>query len=154
VAEGLGFGLLFLAFIINFATENSSTKGIFYLIFVFAAGGLAFIIASFIGKAISDKAAISLAKFTAILSIGFMIVMFVFLITALVVAIVSSQFNNDVLFLIIIGLSTVLFLLYLVLDMKSIAKTQQFLNVDNAALTSKLGMIFGFRLLVDLVGLV
>jgi hypothetical protein len=26
--------------------------------------------------------------------------------------------------------------------------------VDNAALTSKLGMIFGFRLLVDLVGLV
>jgi hypothetical protein len=131
----LGFGILFLAFIINFATPTNDNKGIFYLLFVFGAGGVAFIIASFIGRAISDKAAISLAKFTGILSVAFLIVMFVFLITALIVAFTGTGFSNNVLFLIIIGLSTLLFLLYMVLDFKAISKTQQFMDVSDAKIS-------------------
>jgi hypothetical protein len=45
-------------------------------------------------------------------------------------------------------------LLYMVFDISAISKTQQFLAIDNSQLNWTLAMIFGFRLLVDLVGLV
>jgi hypothetical protein len=44
--------------------------------------------------------------------------------------------------------------LYMVLDFKAISKTQQFMDVSDAKISWTLGMVFGFRLLVDLVGLV
>lgn len=149
VAEGLGFGLLFLAFMVQF----NGQQGILYLIFVFAAGGIAFMIAALIGKSLSTKAMMSLGKFISILSIAFMVMFFVFMI-ATIVASFTSSFGSEGLFLMIIGLSTILFLLYMVFDISVISKTQQFLTIDNTQLSWTLAMIFGFRLLVDLVGLI
>jgi hypothetical protein len=42
----------------------------------------------------------------------------------------------------------------MVFDISVISKTQQFLTIDNTQLSWTLAMIFGFRLLVDLVGLI
>jgi hypothetical protein len=130
VAEGLGFGLLFLAFMVQF----NGQQGILYLIFVFAAGGIAFMIAALIGKSLSTKAMMSLGKFISILSIAFMVMFFVFMI-ATIVASFTSSFGSDGLFLMIIGLSTILFLLYMVFDISVISKTQQFLTIDNTQLS-------------------
>jgi hypothetical protein len=129
VAEGLGFGILFLAFMIQF---NQST-GILYLTFVFAAGGVAFIIAALIGKSLSTKAMMSLGRFISILSIAFMLIFFVLMIATIVTSFTGS-FSGDGLFLLIIGLSTLLFLLYMVFDISAISKTQQFLAIDNSQL--------------------
>jgi hypothetical protein len=129
LAEGLGFGILFLAFIVQFSLNS----GVLYLTLIFAAGGAAFIIASFIGKSLSTKATVSLGRFVGMLSIAFLIMTFVFLITSLIASFVGS-FNTDGLFLMIVGFSTILFLLYLVFDISSISKTQQFIGVDNASL--------------------
>lgn len=149
VAEGLGFGILFLAFMVQFNQQ----QGILYLVFIFAAGGVAFVIASLIGKALSANATINLGKFIGLLSIVFFIMFFVFMI-ATIVSSLSGTFGGDGLYLMIIGISTILFLLYLVFDISTISKTQQFISIDNAQLNWTLAMIFGFRLLVDLVGLI
>ncbi|GHU32186.1 hypothetical protein FACS1894166_05000 [Bacilli bacterium] len=58
IAEGIGFGILFAAFQIQFG----GAKGLGYLMLVFAAGGLAFLICALIGKRMSLKATIALGK--------------------------------------------------------------------------------------------
>jgi hypothetical protein len=59
LAQGFAFGILFSAFQLNFGT----TKGIQYLILIFAIGGLVFLIAGLIGQRLSLKATMSLGKF-------------------------------------------------------------------------------------------
>lgn len=149
VAEGLGFGMLFLCFMVQFEMQ----QGILYLMFVFAAGGVAFLIAALIGKSLSNRATMALGKFISMLSIAFMVMFFVFMIATLIVSLTGS-FASDGLFLMIIGLSTILFLLYMVFDISAISKTQQFIGIDNTQINWTLAMMFGFRLLVDLVGLI
>jgi hypothetical protein len=105
-------------------------QGILYLMFVFAAGGVAFLIAALIGKSLSNRATMTLGKFISMLSIAFMVMFFVFMIATLIVSLTGS-FASDGLFLMIIGLSTILFLLYMVFDISAISKTQQFIGIDN-----------------------
>jgi hypothetical protein len=59
LAEGFGFGILFSAFQLNF----EGSKGIQYLILIFAIGGISFLIASLIGQRLSIKGMMSLGKF-------------------------------------------------------------------------------------------
>jgi hypothetical protein len=42
----------------------------------------------------------------------------------------------------------------MVFDISAISKTQQFIGIDNTQINWTLAMMFGFRLLVDLVGLI
>jgi hypothetical protein len=113
--------------------QFSQQTGILYLMFIFAAGGVAFMIAALIGKSLSARAMMSLGKFISFLSIAFFIMFFVFMIATIVGSIVGS-FNGDGLFIMIIGLSTILFFLYMVFDISAISKTQQFIGVDNTQL--------------------
>jgi hypothetical protein len=105
-------------------------KGMLYLMFVFAAGGAAFIIASFIGRFLSVKATIGLGMLLRRLSLGFILIFLVFII-ATIVASSMGVFGSVGLFLMIIGFSTVLFFLYMIYDISVISKTQQFIGVNS-----------------------
>jgi hypothetical protein len=59
LAQGFGFGILFSAFQLNYGSKS----GIQYLILIFAIGGLAFLIASLIGRKLSVKGMMSLGRF-------------------------------------------------------------------------------------------
>jgi hypothetical protein len=58
------------------------------------------------------------------------------------------------LWLMIVGLSTILFFLYMVWDMAMISKMQNFMQINDSKFAFNLVMFFGWKLLVDLVGLV
>jgi hypothetical protein len=72
IGQGIGFGILFAALELQFA---SATTGISYIILAFASGGLAFITASYIGKRMTLKSTMTLSTYLKYLSIGFLMIM-------------------------------------------------------------------------------
>jgi hypothetical protein len=103
----------------------------------------------------SLKATESLGKFIGVMSIGFMFVFFIGMIATLIIGLTSTGgFMGDGLYIFLISLSTILFLAYMAFDMSLISKTSQFSQIDDNKVMFNFVLIFGFRLLVDLVGLV
>jgi hypothetical protein len=151
IAEGAGFGILFTAFCVQFSID----KGILYLLLIFAAGGVAFLICALIGKSLSTKQMLSFGRFVGYMSIGFMVVFGIcMLIMMIMMFIPNVGWAGGAMWTLIIGLSTLLFLFYMIFDVSMISKTQQFIATDDKNVVWTVGMIFGFRLLVDLVGLI
>jgi hypothetical protein len=83
-----------------------------------------------------------------------MIIFAISMVVMIVTLFTGSSFMSTGLWVLIVGISTLLFLFYMIFDISMISKTQQFINTEDKQLTWTIGMIFGFRLLVDLVGLV
>jgi hypothetical protein len=108
-------------------------RGILYLNLIFAAGGLAFVVTAFIGKRLSSRAVVSLGKFIFYASMAFMAIFFVSMI-AMLICTLTSGFAGEGLYFMLIGVSTVLFLLYMVFDVAVISKMQQFLNYEDSRL--------------------
>ncbi|MDR3257434.1 MAG: hypothetical protein LBT17_01410, partial [Mycoplasmataceae bacterium] len=152
IAEGAGFGILFTAFYAQFGLS----KGVSYLLLIFAAGGVAFLICALIGKSLSTKQMISFGKFVGYMSIGFMIVFAMCMLAMMITLFIpgAGGWMGGGMWTLIIGLSTLLFLFYTIFDVSMISKTQQFIATDDRNIVWNIGMIFGFRLLVDLVGLI
>jgi hypothetical protein len=90
------------------------------------------------------------------MSIGFMIVFAMCMLAMMITLFIpgAGGWMGGGMWTLIIGLSTLLFLFYTIFDVSMISKTQQFIATDDRNIVWNIGMIFGFRLLVDLVGLI
>jgi hypothetical protein len=147
----LGFGILFVAIHASYPTA----KGTFLITLAFAAGGLSFLVAGIIGHRMSNRAAMTMMKFIGMLSIGFFIVFGIFM-TLFIVSAFTGAFANviDKFYILLIALSTILFFLYMIFDFVIINRIQAFVDLADSKIAWNFALMFGFKLLMDLVGLV
>ncbi|MDR2567924.1 MAG: hypothetical protein LBC44_01285 [Mycoplasmataceae bacterium] len=152
VAEGIGFGILFFA--IGLSTEASEIMRDVMLLFL--AGGLIFAITGIIGTMLSKKATIGLGKFILIATIAYIVIMLITFIVVIVAAAVGNgaildALNSNAFLFLIFGFEGILFILYIAFDFSSIKKSEAFINSE---LSFRYSLIFGYKLLIDLIGLI
>lgn len=144
LAQGIGFGMLFSLF-----AQDSWT-----LILMFGVSGIMFILCAVIGYFMSANAAFNLMK---MLSIGWiatfilMILMFIPMIFMLSTG--ASYAGFQWYYSLIMGVFCLLFMGYISYDVWMISKTSEFAQIADSRAFNNLSLFFGYRLLIDFVGL-
>jgi hypothetical protein len=123
---------------------------------LFLAGGLIFAITGIIGTMLSKKATIGLGKFILIATIAYIVIMLITFIVVIVAAAVGNgaildALNSNAFLFLIFGFEGILFILYIAFDFSSIKKSEAFINSE---LSFRYSLIFGYKLLIDLIGLI
>jgi FtsH-binding integral membrane protein len=148
IAEGIAFGILFFAISRSF----EETVNLSDLCFIFGIGGGIFLISGFIGTLMSNKTTVTLGK---ILSIMTIILLLVFLPLMLILAFIPGvQVFSDKLFALYNIIAGVLFILYAAYDFSVIKKMEQYIKLQSDKIQLKYVLMFGFKLLIDLIGII
>lgn len=145
IAEGISFGIFF------FALKLETTYNTLDFLFIFLIVGLIFSITGLIGNLLSNKAFVSFTKFIIIATFSFLAMYLIFFIVSFF-AFNSKYFNY--MSYIIYGISGILTILYLVWDFAAIRKLDSFVSLKEDAIQRKYVLMFGFKLLIDLIALV
>lgn len=144
LAQGIGFGMLFSLF-----AEDSWT-----LILIFGVSGIMFILCAIIGYFMSANAAFSLMK---MLSIGwivtFVLMILMFIPMIIMLSIGGSYAGFQWYYSLIMGIFCLLFMGYISYDVWMISKTSEFAQIADSRAFNNLSLFFGYRLLIDFVGL-
>jgi len=146
LAEGFGFGTLFYA-VMN--TNGVSGFEAYDLFIIFGIGAAVFLIAGLIGMFLNSNATMSLGKIIMYMSMA--------LLPIWLVVILLSIFNVGFslgMWTAIYSVVALLFVLYIVFDFSTIAKMNQFTSLASTSVQFKMAFLFGFKLLMDFVGLI
>lgn len=144
LAQGIGFGMLFSLF-----AQDSWT-----LILIFGVSGIMFILCAIIGYFMSANAAFNLMK---MLSIGwiatFILMILMFIPMIIMLSIGGSYVGFQWYYSLIMGIFCLLFMGYISYDVWMISKTSEFAQIADSRAFNNLSLFFGYRLLIDFVGL-
>lgn len=144
LGEGLGLGMLFARF-----NTNS-----YSLVLIFGICGLVFLICALIGYFLTTRAAFTLARMLmwgAIAIMVLMVIMFIPMIIMLCTG--TTMWGFEWYYWLILGLSGLMFMGYIAYDTHVIARTSEFMSIGSSQVINNLSLYFGYRLLVDLIGL-
>lgn len=137
ISYGIGFGFLFVVL------ENQD------IMFAFLMVGAIFILTFFISKAISFKTGMKLTKIIIVTSIVSLIA---FALSWIISIFAPSLIFNKTTFLITSGLSAVFSVLYLTWSLWQAQNMDNF--IQDGDISKKIGLFFGFQILMNLVQLV
>ncbi len=144
IGQGIGCGMLFSLF-----TEDS-----YSMILIFGVCGAMFVLCALVGYLLNMRAAFGLAK---LLRYGWGAMMFLMLLMFIPMTVMlvsgTTMWGFQWYYWLILGLSALLFMGYISYDVWMITNTAQFLNIDNSRAEINLVLYFGYKLLVDLMGL-
>ncbi len=144
LGEGIGCGMLFSLF----------TNDSYSMILIFGVCGVVFGMCALIGYFLNMKAAFGLAK---LLRIAWACMLFVMLLMFIPMTVMlvsgTTMWGFQWYYWLIFGLSAFLFMGYISFDVWMISNTAQFLNAGEDRAINNLVLYFGYKLLIDLMGL-
>jgi FtsH-binding integral membrane protein len=147
IAEGIAFGVLFYAIGLTVGTESEILSfGDLAYCFLFA--GSVFVIAGLVGMALTAKTTFTLGKFIMVMSL-IMLLMFPVM---LIMYLCGATMGNGIIYAIYAAMG-LLFIGYIAYDFSVISKMSEFDLFSDDKVKLNLTLMFGFKLLIDFVGL-
>jgi hypothetical protein len=144
IAEGIAFGVLFYAIYLTSALNMQDIIG------VFAISAAMFIFSGLIGSLFSIKTTFTIGKILLIASLSYLFILPIFVL----IVMFNPIFINQPLVLAVYSIMGFIMLLYIMYDFSVITKINQFAMIVSNKEQIMYSLMFGFKLLIDFVGLV